>query len=363
MVQIKIAKGNNKSLYKVICLVGDMFIPKRIVFEKNSLEFEMGKNIFSKFKDNDNIEIIKLNSNKLKQHIPGNDLFAQYREGKRTLVVGTKKTLRFQSCKPSAHYQLPLISGCMGQCEYCYLNTQLGDKPFVKVYANIDDILNEAQKYINQRLPDITIFEGSATSDPIPVEPYTHSLEKSIDFFAKNPNARFRFVTKYNDIESLLNLEHNGHTEIRFSINTSFVINKYEHFTASSDKRIEAAIKVAQSSYPVGFLIAPIFIYPSWKEDYHDLLLELSSKLPNNLKYPVTFEIISHRYTTIAKNRILKVFPESELPMNDEERKFKYGQFGYGKYVYQNEIISEIKEFFTKNIEELFKNKKVKYII
>jgi spore photoproduct lyase len=73
--------------------------------------------------------------------------------------------------------------------------------------------------------------------------------------------------------------------------------------------------------------------------------------------------IISHRYTTIAKNRILKVFPESELPMNDEERKFKYGQFGYGKYVYQNEIISEIKEFFTKNIEKLFKNKKVKYII
>ena len=344
-------------------LVKNMFIPKRIIFEKDSLEYDMAKKILTKFKNNTNIEIINLTSNKLKQYIPGDDLFSQYREGKKTLAVGTKKSLKFQSCKPSAHYQLPLVSGCMGECEYCYLNTKLGDKPFVKIHANIDDILNQTQIYIDERLPDITIFEGSATSDPIPVESYTHSLEKVIRFFGSSKNARFRFVTKYNDIDSLLNLEHNGHTEIRFSINTSSVIYQYEHSTASLGKRIEASIKVAQAGYPMGFLIAPIFIYPNWKEEYHDLLLELSSKLPNDLKFPVTFEIISHRYTTVAKNRILQVFPKSELPMNDKERKFKYGQFGYGKYVYQKEIIDEIKQFFTEDIEELFSNKEVKYII
>ncbi len=350
-------------MFYAVLLVENMFIPKRIIFEKNSLEYDMGKEIFAKFKDNTNIEIINLTSNKLKQHIPGDDLFAQYREGKKTLVVGTKKSLKFQSCKPSADYQLPLVSGCMGQCEYCYLNTQLGDKPFVKIHTNIDEILNQAQKYIDERLPDITIFEGAATSDPIPVEPYTHSLQKAIRFFGENENARFRFVTKYNDIDSLLNLEHNGHTEIRFSINTSSVIDKYEHFTASRDKRIEASIKAAQAGYPVGFLVAPVFIYANWKEEYHNLLLELKSKIPNDLKFPVTFEIISHRYTTIAKNRILNIFPETELPMNDEERKFKYGQFGYGKYVYQKEGLDEIKQFFIKEIEELFINKDVKYII
>lgn len=347
----------------MVYLVETMFIPKRVIFEKNSLDYEMGKSIFEKFKDNENVEIINLTSNKIKQHIPGDNLFGQYREGKKTLVVGTKKSMKFQSCKPSAHYQLPLISGCMGQCEYCYLNTQLGDKPFIKVHANIDDIMKQAQKYIDERLPEITIFEGAATSDPIPVEPYTHSLKTAIEYFAKSPNARFRFVTKYNDVESLLNLEHNGHTEIRFTINTPFVIDKYEHFTASSDKRIEAAIKVAEAGYTVGFLVAPIFIYENWKEDYRNLLIKLSSKLPDNLKFPVTFEVISHRYTKIAKNRILEIFPDTQLPMTDEERKFKYGQFGYGKYVYDKEVMSEIKEFFTKEIEEIFKNKKVLYII
>lgn len=347
----------------MLVFIKNMFIPKRIIFEKDSLNYDIAKNILKEFEGKDNIEIINLTSNKLKQHIPGEDFYSQYREGKKTLVVGTKKSLKFQSCKPSAHYQLPLISGCMGQCEYCYLNTKLGDKPFVKVHANIDEILNQAKKYMDERLPDITIFEGAATSDPIPVEPYTHSLEKAIVFFGKNKDSRFRFVTKYNDIDSLLKLEHNGHTEIRFSINTSTVIDKYEHATASRDLRIEASMKAAEAGYPIGFLIAPVFLYPNWQEDYHDLLLKLSDKLPKDLKVPVTFEIISHRYTTTAKNIILQVFPESELPMNDEERKFKYGQFGYGKYVYQKENLDEIKQFFVKEIEELFENKEVKYII
>jgi len=83
----------------------------------------------------------------------------------------------------------------------------------------------------------------------------------------------------------------------------------------------------------------------------------------NNFKFPVTFEVLFHRYAIIAKNRILAIFPKSKLPMNDEERKFKYGQFEYGKYVYEKQSISEIKELFIKEMEELFKNKKVLYII
>jgi len=64
-----------------------------------------------------------------------------------------------------------------------------------------------------------------------------------------------------------------------------------------------------------------------------------------------------------AKNRINQVFPDNKLPMNEEDRKFKYGQFGYGKYVYPKENLDDMKIFFSKEIEELFDNKEVKYII
>ena len=118
-----------------------MFIPKRVIFEKGSLDTEIGQNIFNKVKDIPNVEIINASSNRIKSNIPGDNLYEQYRSGKETLVVGYRKSLKFQTCKPSANYQLPLVSGCMGRCEYCYLNTQLGDKPYIRVFVNIDDIL------------------------------------------------------------------------------------------------------------------------------------------------------------------------------------------------------------------------------
>ncbi|MCD2345873.1 spore photoproduct lyase [Clostridium guangxiense] len=340
-----------------------MFIPKRIIFEKTSLDYEIGKNIYNKFKGKEGMEIINLSSNKIKQHIPGDNLYDFYREGKNTLVVGVKRGFKFQSCKPSAHYQLPLVSGCIGQCEYCYLNTNLGDKPYMKVNVNIGDILDQAQKYINERLPETTIFEGSATSDPVPVEPYTNILKKTIEFFGSSNKGRFRFVTKFNDVDTLLDAEHNGNTEIRFTINTDKVISEYENRTAPINKRIEASVKVAGAGYKVGYIIAPVFIYEGWKEDYRNMLIELNSKMPEDLDYPVTFEVISHRYTTRAKNVILEVFPETTLPMVDEERKYKYGQFGYGKFIYSKEQLEDMKAFFTTEIEDIFKNKTILYII
>ncbi|KJZ85833.1 MULTISPECIES: spore photoproduct lyase [Clostridium] len=340
-----------------------MFIPKRVIFEKDSLETEVGKNIYNKIKNNPNIEIINASSNKIKSHIPSDNLFEQYKSGKQTLVVGKRKSLKFQTCKPSANYQLPLVSGCMGRCEYCYLNTQLGDKPFVRVFTNIDDVLNRAKEYIEERLPQITIFEGAATSDPIPLEPYTNALKKTIEFIGKEEKGRFRFVTKYNDVDTLLDAKHNNHTEIRFSINTPTVINTYEHYTASIDKRIEAAVKVANAGYKIGFIIAPIFIYDNWQKEYKDLIENIKSKLPSEFNEQIIFEVISHRYTTKAKNRILEIFPETTLPMNDEDRKFKYGQFGYGKYIYTKDQLAEIKEFFIFNIKEIFPNSIIKYVI
>lgn len=340
-----------------------MFIPKRVIFEKGSLDTEIGQNIFNKVKDIPNVEIINASSNKIKSNIPGDNLYEQYRSGKETLVVGYRKSLKFQTCKPSANYQLPLVSGCMGRCEYCYLNTQLGDKPYIRVFVNIDDILKKAKEYIDERSPAVTIFEGAATSDPIPLEPYTHSLRKTIEFMGAEEKARFRFVTKYNDVDSLLDANHNNHTEIRFSINTPKIIDIYEHYTASASKRIEAAVKVANAGYQIGFIIAPVFLYENWKEEYRDLIKSIKEKLPKDFNQSIIFEVISHRYTTKAKNRINEIYPETTLPMNDDNRKFKYGQFGYGKYVYSKEELDDIKDFFKKEIKEIFPDSFIKYVI
>lgn len=342
-----------------------MFIPKRILFEKDALNYKIGKYIYQNFVTRKDIEIIELRGNKIAENIPGDTLCDRYQEGKNTLVVGVKKGSKFQSCKPSAHYQLPLLSGCIGQCQYCYLNTNLGDKPYMRVNVNIDEILGQAEEYIKERLPEITIFEGSATSDPVPAEPYSNLLKQTIEYFSDSSNGRFRFVTKFTDIDTLLDIDHKGHTEIRFTLNTDKVIHDYERRTPSMDKRIEASIKVIRAGYPMGYLIAPVFLYDNWKEDYHKLLQKLKDSLPDQIHYPLTFEVISHRYTTRAKNVINEIFPDNQLPMSEEERSYKYGQFGYGKYVYPKESLADINTFFQQEITSAFHDREIeiKYII
>ncbi len=342
-----------------------MFIPKRIVFEKNALEYPIGKAIYHRFVSNKEVEIIELKGNSIKNTIPGESPSEFYLEGKNTLVVGVKKGLKFQTCKPSAHYQLPLVSGCIGHCQYCYLNTNLGEKPYTKVNVNVAEILDQAMEYLKERLPETTIFEGSATSDPVPVEPYSGLLKTVIEHFGATPNGRFRFVTKYTDIDSLLDARHNNHTEIRFTLNTEKVIREYENRTPSMENRMNASIKVLQAGYPTGFLIAPVFLYEHWRKDYQSLLARLNEKLPDCLPHPITFEIISHRYTPRAKQVITELFPENHLPMADEERCYKFGQFGYGKYIYPKEQLAEVSDFFQQEITKIFQDRKyeIKYVI
>lgn len=339
-----------------------LFIPKRVFFEKDALDYSLGRDLHHRFKQQ-GIPLQIIGSHNRVTGIPGKTPQESYFEAKRTLVVGVRRTLKFETCKPSAHFQLPLCTSCTGKCEYCYLNTTLGNKPYVRIYVNIDQILGAAEQYINERAPETTVFEGAATSDPIPVERYTGSLKKAIEFFGARELGRFRFVTKFTDVETLLDADHRGHTRFRFSINTPHVIRKYEHDTPGAQERIDAARKVAEAGYPLGFLIAPIILYPGWREDYRQLLADLKIALGKAAESNITFELISHRFTARAKKRLLEVFPGSQLPLGEEERKFKYGQFGYGKYVYPKEQMTEIAELFTSALPEIFPGSKQEYLV
>lgn len=339
-----------------------MFKPKQVIFEKGILDYELGRKLYEEFTRKEGVEIIEeAASNRVKTYIEGESKASFYQNGKQTLVVGRKKPGSFQTCKPSADYMLPLVSGCMGQCEYCYLHTQLGDKPYVRVNVNIEEIFEKAQSYMKEGT--MTTFEGSATSDPLCVEPYTGALRRTIEFFAKEARGAFRFVSKYNDVEGLISIEHRNKTEVRFSLNTEEIRSQYEHFTASISARIEAAAKMMEAGYPVGFLIAPVFLYEGWEKGYTNLLEELREALPVRREHPIFFEVISHRYTQRAKNLIDEIFPTSNLPMREEDRQYRHGQFGYGKYVYPKERMQVMKELFQNKLPEYFPDCVIKYII
>ncbi|WP_018085285.1 spore photoproduct lyase [Desulfurispora thermophila] len=338
------------------------FVPAKVYFERDALDYPLGRELHHKF------QAMQLPVTVLpdKGRVPvARDATPRqaYFEAKRTLVVGVRRTLKLATCKPSAHYQLPLTSSCSGKCEYCYLQTTLGNRPYVRVYVNIDEILETAARHIQERAPRRTVFEGAATSDPVPVEPYTGVLRRTIEFFAGQSLGRFRFVTKFTDVDGLLDAPHNGHTRIRFSVNTPHIIRTYEHGTPALSERLAAARRVARAGYPLGFIIAPVFIYDGWEDDYRQLLRDLAAEIAPVKSDDITFEIISHRFTRRAKQRILEVFPDTGLPMLEEVRRFKFGQFGYGKYIYQPAQMAQIESLFFAELPRFFPRARPEYLI
>ncbi|MEW9699156.1 spore photoproduct lyase [Paenibacillus sp. SI8] len=338
----------------------DLFVPELVYFEPNAMNYPKGRQIYE-WAQQQRLEIHMTTSHNQIRDLPGESELEKYRIAKRTLVVGIRKTLKFDTSKPSAEYAIPIATGCMGHCHYCYLQTTLGAKPYIRIYVNIDDILSAAQKYIEEREPEVTRFEAACTSDPVGLEHISGSLKQLIEFMGQQEHGRLRFVTKYHHVEPLLDAKHNKHTRFRFSVNADYVIKNFEPGTSKFHERIEAAGKVAKAGYPLGFIIAPIVWHDGWEDGYKLLLERLRNELPIEATRDLTFEMIQHRFTKTAKTVIQKRYPKTKLEMDEEKRKYKWGRWGQGKYVYPDEQANALREFITEQIFDKFPEAKIEY--
>ena len=134
------------------------FVPRRAFIEEGALQYPLGQLVAEKMRDL-RIPVSVLERGQ-RPAIPGRGATRVYEEAKNTLVVRVRRRKTFETCKPSAHYQLPLVTSCPGLCEYCYLQTRLGPRPYVRVYANIEEILDEARKLIVGREPGVLLHLG-----------------------------------------------------------------------------------------------------------------------------------------------------------------------------------------------------------
>lgn len=100
-------------------------------------------------------------------------------------------------------------------------------------------------------------------------------LDALFAFARNNPNVILEFKTKSDNISYFL--EHKVPTNIlcTWSLNTQTIIENEEHLTASLDKRINAARKLANRGVKVGFHFHPIVEYVGYLEEYGALYARL----------------------------------------------------------------------------------------
>lgn len=327
-------------------------MPDRVVFTPAALDESWGRQIWERVRSL-GLPVEQLASNRL-TGLRGQNERETYRIAKRTLavVVAPPGQLRLQPIPPSADWQFHLATGCPAHCQYCYLAGSLQGPPVVRAFANLPAILEATTAY---RSPGRdTSFEVSCYTDPLSLEHLSGSLAECIRFFGWQENASLRWVSKFADVEPLLDLPHNGHTRCRASINVQPIAQRLEGGVAPVDARLAALGKLARpraqggGGYPVGLVMAPIMPVPDWRDHYADLLQRAATALDGATD--VTVELITHRFTPNSKGVLQEWYPNTSLDMNEASRSVKRGKLGGIKYVYPKQTMRELRGWFEREL-------------
>ena len=336
-----------------------MFKPKTIYFEKDILNYQLGKELFEKYEDVPKIEIDNHN-NIEEMRTKQNKEFANM---KRNLIIGTRKTHKFVENHKVSDYLVPYTSsGCTASCLYCYLVCNYNKCAYLRLFVNREQMLEKIFKVAKKDFEEKgkkSVFEIGSNSDLILENTITNNLVWTIENFKDNENGKLTFPTKFDMVDPILPLDHKGKVIVRVSVNPEEIINRVEFGTSRLNGRIEAINKLKEAGYEIGILIAPVIFVDNWEKLYLELIQILSEKLTDKVKKSVFFEIIFMTYSYVHTKINEEAFPNAINLYNKENMTGR----GRGKYMYKQDLRKDGEQFFREELGKHFLNNKIIYIV
>ena len=333
-----------------------MFKPQAIFHEKNIGDYELGKELIEKYKKMD-VPFFEIDSHNNIEELRKKEN-PEFKNLKRNLIIGVRKTHKYVENHKVSDYLVPYTSsGCTAMCLYCYLVCNFNKCSYLRLFVNREQMLDKIIKKSEESTKDLT-FEIGSNSDLILENTITNNLVWTIENFAKTNKGMLTFPTKFDMVDPILNLNHNGKIIVRMSVNPQKIISEIEIGTSALKYRVEAINKLADAEYKVGILIAPVIFIDNWKFEYEELIKFLQENLSEKVKKNVFFEVIFMTYSYVHKMINTSAFPNSI----DLYEKDKMTVRGYGKYAYKKELKEEGEEFFKDMLNKYFPHNKIIYI-
>jgi DNA repair photolyase len=253
---------------------------------------------------------------------------------KRTLYLTRHKGDFFKKCPGSEgqvccnYFVINFASNCPMDCSYCYLQEYLADNASLKVFSNVDDLIQEADRTLARHRGVFFRIGTGEITDSLALEPYTGMVGELIPYFAAQPNVLLELKTKSDCVESLLDLDPKGRVVVAWSMNPQPVIDRDEHGTASLGARLAAARRCQDAGYRLGFHFDPIMEYSGWESDYESMLEQTFATIDWRKLAWVSLGVL--RQTPALKRTMRARFPGSRLLTGEQvlcpDGKWRYFQ-------------------------------------
>ena len=237
-------------------------------------------------------------------------------------------------------------NGCFYQCDWCYLKlTYRAAFPFITVRVQYDNIKRQLEKRLAKtRLP--VMFNSGELADSLAMEHLTRAGREFIPWFGQTENGYLFMLTKSNNVDTILDLAHNSHTIIAWSMNNERVSKKFEIGAPSFERRLEAARKVQEASYPVRIRLDPIVPFEGWQKAYSDTIRKIFDKVsPERITLgTLRFEkgFYNMRHSIFTTGPALPALLESMNPMFAPKVFAGFQRQRSGKYSFSDDKRAEI---------------------
>ncbi|MBW2067817.1 MAG: DNA photolyase [Deltaproteobacteria bacterium] len=217
---------------------------------------------------------------------------------------------------------------CSIGCTYCILQAYW-NQPCLRIFGNTDRMLRELQDFLDHH-PDTLFRIGTGEfTDSLLLDPWTGFSEIIVPFFARQKNAILELKTKTSFVDRLLELPHDGHTIVAWSLNAPSISQKEEGKAAPLEVRLQMAKKCAERGYFLAFHFDPLFYFPGWEEEYSHTIDRLFSYVPSD--QIVYISLGAFRFMPELKEIILIKRPQWKyasgefVPCPDRKRRYFKG--------------------------------------
>ncbi len=244
------------------------------------------------------------------------------------LIHEEKKDLGFGLCPVASPktrccnlLTLDAVESCGFDCSYCSIQSFYNDGKITfdtSLKNKLDNIKLNPDEFYH-------IGTGQA-SDSLMWGNRFQVLDHLVEFAKNNPNVMLEFKTKSDNVSYFLekdNLPKN--LLFTWSLNPQTIIDHEEHLTSSLQERINAAKKIADKGYLVGFHFHPIIYFKGYQEEYGKIFKQLIDTFN-----PKNVALISFGTLTFIKPVIKKIRQRDfhtkilQMPMQNAAGKLSY---------------------------------------